>query len=56
MQHIQSPKSFGVISPFRADNSVKENEDAYNELKMRFANLDMVIFLYRVDIKKRAVL
>ena len=33
MQHIQSPKPFGVISPFRADNSAKENEDAYNELK-----------------------
>jgi len=32
MQHIQSPKPFGVLSPFRKDNGFKENEQAYKEL------------------------
>ena len=33
-QHVTKPKStFGVISPFRKENSKKENEDNYIELK-----------------------
>ena len=33
MQHISDNKTFGVVSPFRKDNSNKENKDAYAELK-----------------------
>ena len=31
MQHIEKNSNFGVISPFRGDNTDKQNEDSYKE-------------------------
>lgn len=32
MQHIEKDSNFGVMSPFRGDNTDKQNEDSYKEL------------------------
>lgn len=38
-KHIEGNKGFGVISPYRSDYSVKENEQRYRDLKSEIRSL-----------------
>ena len=47
MHHVSSDSTFGVLSPFRKDNTKKENDVSYSELKkdvrdMKYGYIEMI--------------